>query len=359
MRRFNSNRDGWVKALRDAGLQFDFIAYGDVEQGKLISKGYKTLILPMSLALSNKEAAAIRAFAQAGGKVIADALPGVMDEHCTFRDAGVLSELIGVTPARASRETIVAMQGEPALKPAGAKPLLTEAGRPILLEHTPGQGRAYLLNFFLDRYPEDKLEGRAQPTLAKLQRVFSAAGIKPAIKLESLAGQPVTDCETYLFNQGTTQLLGLVPDKEKPATQKVRLTFNQAGTLYDVRQRRYLGSGTVFETEIEPAVPRLLALVATRLNELELQSPREAKLGAEVSINFRVRGMSQLRSVARVAVTDAAGREVSFYGGNVDLVDGAGSVKFRTARNDPKGVWRISVTEIISGETANAAITIQ
>jgi len=77
MRRFNSNRDGWVKALRDAGLQFDFIAYGDVEQGKLVSKGYKTLILPMSIALSDKEAAAIRAFVRGGGTVIADALPGV------------------------------------------------------------------------------------------------------------------------------------------------------------------------------------------------------------------------------------------------------------------------------------------
>jgi len=355
MRRFNSNRDGWVKALRDAGLQFDFIAYGDVEQGKLVSKGYKTLILPMSIALSDKEAAAIRAFVRGGGTVIADALPGVMDEHCTFRDAGVLSELFGVTPTRASRETIVAMQGEPALKPAGAKALLTEAGRSLLVE----QGRAYLLNFFLDHYPEDKQEGRAQPTLAKLQRVFSAAGIRPTVKLESLAGQPVTDCETYLFNQGATQLLGLVPDKEKPAAQKVRLIFNRAGALYDVRQRRYLGSGTVFETEIEPAVPRLFALVATRISELELQAPKEAKLGTDITINFRVRGTSQLRSVARVAVTDAAGRELSFYGGNLDIVDGAGSIRFRTARNDPKGVWRIAVTEIISGETANAPIAIQ
>ncbi|HEX4950740.1 MAG TPA: beta-galactosidase, partial [Blastocatellia bacterium] len=32
MRRFNANRDGWVKSLRDAGLQFDFIGYGDVEK---------------------------------------------------------------------------------------------------------------------------------------------------------------------------------------------------------------------------------------------------------------------------------------------------------------------------------------
>jgi len=355
MRRFNSNRDGWVKALRDAGLQFDFIAYGDVERGKLISKGYKTLILPMSVALSDKEAEAIREFARRGGVVIADALPGVMDEHCAFRDRRALADLFGVAPTRSNREAIVSMKGEPDLKLAGAKALTDEDG--LLLEHAMGRGRAYLLNFFLDRYPEDKQEGRQAPTQEKLRRVLNAAGIKPTIKLESLAGKP--DCETYLFNQGSTRLLGLVPDKEKSAARKARLIFNQQGALYDVRRKRYLGFGSVFETELEPAVPKLFALVASRVAGLELQAPARARLGEEVTINFHVAGAGQLRSVAKVVVTDTAGREVSVYGGNRDIVNGAGSVHFRTALNDPQGVWRISVTEVISGETANAEITIR
>jgi len=359
MRRFNSNRDGWVKALRDAGLQFDFIAYGDVEQGKLISKGYKTLVLPMSVALSDREVEAIREFARRGGVVIADALPGVMDEHCSFRERRALADLFGVAPARANRETIVAMKGEPGLKLEGAKALMDEDGRPLLLEHATGRGRAYLLNFFLDRYPEDKLEGRQAPTQEKLQRVLNAAGIKPAIKLESLADKRGADCETYLFNQGSTRLLGLIPGKEGAAAQKARLVFNGQGALYDVRWKRYLGFGSIFETEIEPAVPKLFALVASRISGLEMQAPTRARLGEEVTINFRAVGAGQLRSVAKVVVTDAAGREVSVYGGNRDIVNGAGSVSFRTALNDPQGVWRVSVTEVISGETANAAITVR
>ncbi|MGH9938543.1 MAG: hypothetical protein ACREAM_20070, partial [Blastocatellia bacterium] len=316
-----------------------------------------TLILPMSVALSDREAEAIREFARQGGVVIADAAPGVMDEHCTFRERRALADLFGVAPARANRETIVAMKGEPDLKLEGAKALMDEDGRPMLLEHTMGRGRAYLLNFFLDRYPEDKLEGRQAPTQEKLQRVLNAAGIKPTIKLESLAGK--LNCETYQFNQGSTRLLGLVPDKEKSAAQKARLVFNQQGALYDVRQKRYLGFGSVFETEIEPAVPKLFALVASRINGLELQAPARAKLGEEVTIDFRVTGAGQLRSVAKVVVTDAAGREVSVYGGNRDIVNGVGSVSFRTALNDLLGTWRVSVTEVISGETANAEITVR
>lgn len=359
MRRFNTNRDGWVKALRDAGLQFDFIGYGDVEKGGLMAKGYKTFILPMSVALSDKEVEAIREFVQQGGTVIADGLPGVMDQHCTFREKPALAELFGVVPARANRELVTGMQGEPALKLSGAKSLLNETGPLKLIENTNGRGRAYLLNFFLDRYAADKLEGRHLPTLERLQRVFSAAGIVPRTKLESLAGKRITDCDSYLFNQGSTQLLGLIPNKDKPTAQTIRVVFDKPGALYDVRERRYLGTGAMIETEIAPAVPKLFALVPSRINSIELQAQPRAKLGEEVTINFRVTGASGLRSVAKVVVTDAAGRVVSIYGGNRDIVNGAGNVRFRSALNDPKGVWRIAVTEVISGETANAEITIQ
>ena len=359
MRRFNSNRDGWVKALRDSGLQFDFISYGDVEGGKLVSKGYKTLILPMSIALSDKEAEAIREFARRGGTVIADALPGIMDEHCTFRERRTLADLFGVIPTQANRETVLAMKGEADLKFDGAKPLMNDGDRPLLLERRIGQGRAYLLNFFLDRYPEDKQEGRGKPVLEKLGRVFRAAEINPEIKFESLAGKAITDCETYLFNQGSTRLLGLAPDREMPAATRARLAFNYQGALYDVREKRYLGFGSVFEIEIEPGVPKLFALVPSRINGMELKAPAPAKLGDETTINFRIAGESQLRSVVKVVVTDPTGREVNVYGGNRDIVAGAGNASFRTALNDPPGVWRISVTEVISGETANAEITIR
>ncbi len=358
-RRFNANRDGWVKILRDSGLQFDFIAYNDVEKGALIAKGYRTFILPMSVALSDKEAAAIRDFAQRGGTVIADALPGVMDEHCRFREQRVLADLFGITPSKSDRDAIVAMKGEAGIKLAGAKAMVTEDGRPQLIENRFGGGRAYLLNYFLDRYPEDKLERRQAPALEKMGQVLTTAAINPTVKLITPAGQRVADCETYLFNFGSTRLVGLVPDKENPAPQKVRIVFEQKGVLYDVREKRYLGSGSVFETEIEPAVPRLFALVETRIIGLELQQSASARLGEAVTLKFRIASSPQLRSVAKVTVTDPQGREMRYYGSNQEIISGAGSISFRTALNDSPGVWRVAVTEALSGETAHAEITIQ
>ena len=362
-RRFNANRDGWVKILRDSGLQFDFIAYGDVEKGDLIAKGYRTFILPMSVALSDKEAAAIREFARQGGTVIADALPGVMDEHCTFRDARALADVFGVVATKSNRDAIVAMKGEADLKLSTAKAMRTEEGHPMLIENRFGQGRAYLLNYFLHRYPEDKLERRQGPAMEKLKQVITAAGIQLSVRLTSLAGARVADCESYLFNFGSTRLLGLVPDKDKPASERVRIAFEQKGeqkgALYDVRRKRYVGAGSTFETEIEPAVPRLLALVETRISGLELQAATNARLGEAVTVQFRIASSPQLRSVAVVNVTDPSGREMRHYGGNQEIANGAGTVTFRTALNDARGVWRVAVTEALSGETAYAEIAIR
>ncbi len=358
-RRFNANRDGWVKMLRDAGLQFDFIAYSDVEKGNLIAQGYRTFILPMSIALSDKEVAAIREFVRQGGTVIADALPGVMDEHCAFREPRALADVFGIAPLKYNRDAVVAMKGEPELKLASAKAMRTEEGQPLLIENRFGQGRAYLLNYFLHRYSEDKLERKQGPTLEKMKQVMTAAALNPAVKLTSLAGERVADCESYLFNFGSTKLLGLIPDKDKPAPQRLRVAFDKPGVLYDVRQRRYLGTGSAFEIEVEPAVPRLLALVEHRISGLALQAAPQARLGEMVTVQFRLPSAPQLNSVAVIKVTSPTGGEMRYYGGNQEITKGAGSISFRTARNDPAGTWHVSITDTISGETANAEITIR
>ena len=78
---FPANRDGWVRTIKDIGLQFDFVSSEQVEQGSLNSGKYKVLILPFSVALSPLEISSIESFVESGGVVIADAAPGLMDQH--------------------------------------------------------------------------------------------------------------------------------------------------------------------------------------------------------------------------------------------------------------------------------------
>ncbi|MCJ7823249.1 MAG: beta-galactosidase, partial [Armatimonadetes bacterium] len=85
-RNFPGNRDGWVRVVKDLGMQFEFASSEQVEQGILSTGEYRVLILPMSMALSREEVEAIRSFIAAGGVVIADAGAGAMDEHCSWSE---------------------------------------------------------------------------------------------------------------------------------------------------------------------------------------------------------------------------------------------------------------------------------
>jgi hypothetical protein len=76
-------RDEWVKALESQGLQFRFLATPQIENGEL--EKYKVLILPYSIALSDREARAIEQFLARGGTVYADEQTGRMDERCHWR----------------------------------------------------------------------------------------------------------------------------------------------------------------------------------------------------------------------------------------------------------------------------------
>jgi hypothetical protein len=92
----HQGRKAWENMLRDSGLQYNFLGYADViENG--IPPEYKVLILPGCLCLSDAEAQRIRAFAEAGGVVIADYLPGLWDQHGKGREnGGALDDLFGV-----------------------------------------------------------------------------------------------------------------------------------------------------------------------------------------------------------------------------------------------------------------------
>ena len=95
-RNFAANRDGWVRALNDLGLQFDFVSYDQVKKGQLSKGKYKVFILPFSMAPSPREVEAITEFAQQGGIVIADAAAGMMDDHCAWQPDGLLNDFFGI-----------------------------------------------------------------------------------------------------------------------------------------------------------------------------------------------------------------------------------------------------------------------
>jgi len=90
------SRIGWIKSLQDAGVQPFFVHQDHLLDGTLAKRGVKILVLSRALSLSDAEVTAIKAFAKAGGMVVADHLCGLFDEHGKARAVGALDDLFGV-----------------------------------------------------------------------------------------------------------------------------------------------------------------------------------------------------------------------------------------------------------------------
>ncbi|HVP46904.1 MAG TPA: beta-galactosidase [Bryobacteraceae bacterium] len=80
----------WVKQLEKDGVQFRFLATQQLEAGML--DHYRVLILPYSIAITDKEAKEIERFMARGGIVYGDDQTGRMDGRCHWRKQPLWNE---------------------------------------------------------------------------------------------------------------------------------------------------------------------------------------------------------------------------------------------------------------------------
>ncbi len=348
---FNKNRDGWVKVLHDMGVGFSFISYSNIETGGLISRGYKILILPMSLALSDQEVRSIEEFVKKGGIVIADALPGVMDNHTKLRKNRTLADLFGIKARSYLREELVTPKCESDLKVTTAKVQGMENSKIQLLKNKYGEGTAYLLNYFMDGYPEEKLNQKNGASLAKIRNIFELEHLASGIQITTGNGEPENGIEKYTFSDknASTRLIGLLPGKEGK-DKEVVLHFKEPINLYDIRNKKYLGDASEFRLNIHNSVPELFGILKGRIEDIKISIASRVRPGETIALDLSIAGekISGFNSVATIEVFDPKGDKVNYYSKNCEIINGSGRYSFCTAMNDLTGTWKVRITEVIS-----------
>jgi len=268
----------WTQEFLARGIPYRFVAYEEIENGELERTTARTLVLPQSAAISDKGAAAIRAFAAHGGTVVGDDYTGLMDEHCALRERPVLTDVI----VREMR--------------LGPK-------------DTDGIS-AYCL------YGRDGAEGR---------------------------------------------YWGFVRDEqagEKPATRTISL--DRPAHVYDLRAKRYLGETASFEATLESAQAKFFAALPYEVGPVAAQA-QGAEAGGAVAVAVQVglpAGAKACHPVM-VEVYDPAGKRSRLYSGVCDAKGGRGTYSFRTALNDPKGVWRVVATDYITGRKSPSSFELK
>lgn len=200
--------NAWRDALRQAGSNLAHLGIAPqwlspalLTGGALRREGLRALILPQALALSDAEVAEIRAFAAAGGLVLADIPPGGYDAHSRRRAVPPLAVAVTLLPG----------------------------------------------------LPRAALGAR-----------LAAAGIAPGFTLTLADGAPAADVTVQLRRDGAATLFGiqrdLPPGGDPAGRETVTLAFAAPVRVQDLRQGGPAVRTGRVELQLDPVIPAVLAI---------------------------------------------------------------------------------------------------
>jgi hypothetical protein len=297
-----------MAGLSHLGVQPRFVSPEQLENGALRSataadEAPLVLVLAHAIALSDREAAEITAFAASGGMVLADAQPGAepgrYDAHGRRRDVAALAP--------------------PVFAPMPAGPALLAA------------------------------------TLAR-------AGAPPRLLLLNADGTAVRDVQIHLFRNGGVTLVGLQRDLAAAgaATQRLVLELPGPEVLHDLRTGQMQEASVRHEISLSADAPTLFALAAARLPSPAVSGPRELAAGGTAVWRIVMNGNSPAAAHAlHVDVIGPDGAVSPLYSGNLVLRGRAVVWPVPFAANDASGAWQIRVTDRLGGGVAVGGVDLK
>ncbi|HEY0763441.1 MAG TPA: beta-galactosidase trimerization domain-containing protein [Pyrinomonadaceae bacterium] len=397
---FTANRDGWVKTIKDLGLQFDFVSSEDVATKGIANDKYKIVILPLAFALSPEEVQHLSEFVERGGVVIADAAPGWMDQHCAWQTNNKLNKLFGITTAEADKRELKFITGEvfhwshsidgiqapelagiriaePDVRTSGGTALFTIANNYAAIVNHTGAGWTVYLNTIWDQYSKQRAAnfgGAAYRELAGM--FFTKAGILPAIRVTSPDGRPLSQAQIARYRFGNAEIVAIVKDNVAIAgvrgqdgvttytdanlgqVAKQELTIKLPRKFYvtDVRSGKKLGFTDVVHSTILVGDALVIGL-SSQENELKVESPISAKRGDHVSFNLS--STAPGTTLVRCHVYAPDGTRLPIYSSNVLVQNGRSTFTLPFALNDQAGKYLIRSTDVVTGTVVEKTIELR
>lgn len=319
---------GFTRILEALALHPRFVSSDDVKRGRLLSGRYRLVILPHAISLAREEVEALRRFVIGGGVVVADTEPGAFDNH----------------GRRLKRPALHV--SDPASSP-------------------PARRRGLYLVPGAELCDEDATIPPCERVTREMTRILASRAIKPMIGIAGAQGRSVADVETYVFENGATTIVGLhrrgrqvSAGSDRPvvedskASGAIVLTLARRSHVYDLRRHMVLGPRDTATVAVSPTEPVMLAISPSALPALKVDGPQQIRAGhtGEFRIAYGGRRVSSV-DIVHVDVIAPSGRTVSYYGGNVVISEGRGVLRVPFAANDPTGVWRIKLFDVLSCQT--------
>lgn len=379
-----ADNEGLLRLLNDLGAQHSYLPRSAIEADALRKRGVRLLFLPYSQAVSSREAEGVRAFVEAGGVVVADVRPGVMDEECHPLPSGQLDDLFGVRQGQApqpktgtariegslrgSEKTV----GEPlSLKAVTADASLTvETGKalgncegiPAVVTNRAGKGMAVLLNFPFGVYGVGDERGLALQELTR--QLLLAAGVTQGAKVVGADGNLVAGCRIARFRRGKTKLLGALLHPEGTTSTPVAATLElaQSANVHDIRAGRSLGFKRSLSVTLQPAHASVFGLLPYTVSRLEVKVPSRAEAGKPLSVGLQLVTEGKARPeghVVRLNVFGPDGKERRFYAQTLYPKAEQIQAAVPFALNDDAGTWEVCGRDVVTGVTGKGRVSLR
>ena len=374
--------------IQELGFQHTTLSTDQIAQGDLSAKGYKLLLLPTTMCLSDEQADAIKAFARQGGVVVANYATGARDEHGKARGKNPLDEFFGIDRSAVAEErtnlelTFTAdaaealrsaeptmLPGEPGLKAGKGKAWARFSdGTAAVIVNKVGKGRAVYTNLDIGAYGSSKGAGVRGEVIVETRgaeeyvravqgifhEIFKMAGVPRRVTI-SRDGKPFDRGETFYYTDesGTPLYVGLMVNV--PESQSVEVKFDKKAHLYDVRDGGYHGVTDQFEDEFHPGRVQVYAALPYKVEGVSLQIARPSPEhvfgpGADVKVDAEVKVDSgkPVLHVFRVEVLDPNGEFAEAYSANHRAENGRLNVTVPLGLDPTPGTWKVTFTDIAS-----------
>lgn len=398
-------RDSWTKLLEDGLHQYDFVAYAQLENGEFGKSDAKVLILPQSVAMSEKECQAVRDFVDRGGTVIADCRTALMDGHCKMLAKGQLDDLFGIersglqfAPGPAGLQALSFTEvpsflinrrldvvsdskiatAEPGVRvAAGAIALCTDSRKtPAFIVHPYGKGLAVYLNAIVtdyDRWRVKPPEGSG--LLAMVSGLLKDSGIKGECDVTA-GGKSVAGVELFRFVSGDLKMLAMhrnyplrISELGPTEYQKqdaletpldLTVTLDKDYAIYDTRAGKFLGKKNAATFSLDKYQPTILALLPEPVESMKVEAAGEIAAGDLVDVKAGLTAPKLGDAHAfHVIVSGPDGKEIRPLTRTLTAVKGQVAFKLPMAVSDPKGVYTLTVRDVPTGVGAEHTFTVK
>jgi hypothetical protein len=302
------SRQGAQYTVEELLYQYDFVAPEQVVSFNRLS-GVKALLMPRVIAMSDGEVEKVKAYLSAGGKVLCDALPGDYDELGVKRTAN----------------------------PFAGVPGMTVLGKNF--NNTDMELRGKVLDF--------------------LESCSAARAVESSTVLENFGREAMHYVSGGADVYAVLRMLGRSEDRNED-----EFVFAKKGHLYDVRARRYLGVCDRVKAKVPLHEASVFAVLPQKIESVAIDAPGRVSRGSDFSAKLKVRhasggGQEKIPGyVLHAELRPPSGKAPFHFKRNLPTQGGSANLFFPIAHNDECGIWKLSVTEALSGISGEYEFTV-